>query len=145
MRVKKLSQALIKIMNEIQMKIIRADDPTNSSFCWTWSVAISPSLTGCQPKERFNPFSPLYKHMECAFRTLNSPRQQFALKGLRTRLDVCFPQFCLPCLCQMLSYAVTPDCQGQDSAIRAHSPRGRNADPPHASCSGPAPRLWWAV
>lgn len=66
--------------------------------------------------------------MECALRTLNTAKQQLALAGLRTRLDVCFPQFSLPCFCQLLSYASTLGCQGQDSAIRAHSPRGKKRE-----------------
>lgn len=91
--------------------------------------------------ETFSPSPLLYKHRGCAFPTLKilSSRQPL---GLPARTGMYSPQCSLPCPCQLLRYAVSPGCQGQDREIRAHSPRGRNADPPHAACSRRAPRPW---
>lgn len=70
--------------------------------------------------------------------TQNPKQQQPALTGLPTRMGMAFP---MP-LPDARLCAVSPGCQGQDRDIRAHSPRGRNADPPHAACSRRAPRPW---
>lgn len=89
--------------------------PPNSRFCWTWRATLVP-------------FSLLYIHTECALRTLWA---EAASPDRFTNMATPVLSLILPVGCS--SAPCAQDVKVKTLQPRAHSPRGRNPDPPHAA------------